>query len=145
MTVGSIHPLAPHHLPGFLPGPDGSDWLFAAVVVFVIGLLLVIGNLYLKLHAIPERLAHSNNHMQAQAVTVLALLALFTHNNIFWVAALLVAVFKFPDFSTPLESIARSLQQLAGRDGGSGEAGTGLSAPPPAETAHAPAPAKTER
>ncbi len=27
----SIYPLAPHHLPPFIPGPDGSDPLFTAV------------------------------------------------------------------------------------------------------------------
>jgi hypothetical protein len=42
----------------------------------------------------------------------LALLALFTHNNVFWVAALLLAVVRWPDFSTPLNSIADSLEKL---------------------------------
>lgn len=137
MTDGSLHPMAPHHLPGFLPGPDGGDWLFTAVTVFLIGTLLFIGNLYLKLHALPEHIAHRGNHVQAQAVTVLALIALFTHNNIFWVAALLVAVFRFPDFSTPLDSIASSLQKLTGQSRQAGEAATQQpAAQPPAKTEH---------
>jgi hypothetical protein len=46
-------------------------------------------------------------------IMVLALLALFTHNNIFWVAALLLSAIRLPDFTTPLKSIARSLETLA--------------------------------
>lgn len=135
MTDGSLHPMAPHHLPGFLPGADGGDWLLTAVAVFLVGMLLVIGNVYLKLHALPEHIAHRGNHMQAQAVTVLALLALFTHNNIFWVAALLVAVFRFPDFSTPLDSIASSLQRLSARSGeGKATAEQAPDNPPAAKT-----------
>lgn len=135
MTDGSLHPMAPHHLPGFLPGADGGDWLLTAVALFLVGMLLVIGNLYLKLHALPEHIAHRGNHMQAQAVTVLALLALFTHNNIFWVAALLVAVFRFPDFSTPLDSIASSLQRLSARSGeGKATAEQAPDNPPAAKT-----------
>ena len=34
-----------------------------------------------------------------------------THNNIFWVAALLLAAIKLPDFATPLNAIARSVDQ----------------------------------
>jgi hypothetical protein len=108
----AIHPLAPEHLPGFLPGPDGSDFLFTVVVGLIVVLMLVIGNLYLKLHALPERMAHRQNNTQLQIITALALLALFTHNNAFWVAALLLAVVRWPDFSTPLNSIAHSLEKL---------------------------------
>jgi hypothetical protein len=46
---------------------------------------------------------------------VLALLALFTHNNIFWVAALLLALVRLPDIATPLVAMADSLAKLAGR------------------------------
>lgn len=112
---GELNPMAPHHVPWFLPGPDGSDPLFTFTVVLMLGLLLVIGNLYLRLHAVPERMAHSSNHTQQQAVTLLALLALFTHNNIFWVIALLLAVIRWPDIQTPLNAIADSLERLEGR------------------------------
>ena len=113
----TIHPLAPHHLPKFIPGADGSDPLFTAIVVLLIILLLVIGNAYLKLHALPERMAHKQNHTQLQIITILAILALFTHNNIFWVGALLLSVVRLPDFSTPLNSIADSLKMLAEEKG----------------------------
>lgn len=116
MADSSIHPMAPHHLPSFIPAADGSDPFFTGIVVFMVGMLLLLGNFYLKLHALPERMAHGQNHFQTQAITVLALLALFTHNNVFWVAALLLAVIRFPDFQTPLESIAGSLRRLTGRE-----------------------------
>lgn len=113
--MDSIHALAPEHLPRFIGGPDGSDPLFTVVVILLVILLMVIGNLYLKLHALPERMAHRQSNTQLQFITVLALLALFTHNNIFWVAALLLSVARFPDFSTPINSIADSLAKLAGQ------------------------------
>ena len=108
----AVHSLAPADLPSFLPGPDGGDPLFTVVVALMVILMLVIGNLYLKLHALPERMAHRQNNTQLQIITALALLALFTHNNVFWVAALLLAVVRWPDFSTPLNSIADSLEKL---------------------------------
>ena len=119
----TTHPLAPHHLPNFLPGPDGSDPLFTAILVLLVIILMFVGNLYFKLHAIPERMAHKHKHnnTQLQFITVLAILALFTHNNIFWVAALLLAVIRLPDFSTPINSIAKSLELIAGREDLNGE------------------------
>ncbi len=108
----NIHPLAPEHLPGFIGSADGSDPLFTVVVWLLVILLMVVGNFYLKLHALPERMAHRQNNTQLQIIAVLALLALFTHNNIFWVAALLLGLVQFPDFSTPINSIAESLAKL---------------------------------
>lgn len=110
------HSLAPHELPRFLPSADGSDPLMTAVIILLIVIFLLLGNLYLKLHSMPERLAHRKNHTQLQIITVLALLALFTHNNVFWVAALLLAVVRFPDYLTPLQSIADSLARIRTRD-----------------------------
>ena len=46
-------------------------------------------------------------------VAVLSLLALFTHQHLFWIAALLIALVQFPDFSTPMNSAAASLEKLA--------------------------------
>jgi len=108
----SIHPLAPHHIPGYVAGADGSDVLFTAMVIFGIILVAALGVFYLTLHAIPERMAHKSNHPQLQIVGILALLALFTHNNLFWAAAILVAGFRVPDLLTPIESIADSLAAL---------------------------------
>jgi len=52
------HPMAPHELPGFLATADGSDKLMVLVVILLLLLLLVVGNYYLKLHALPERMAY---------------------------------------------------------------------------------------
>ncbi|RCL46106.1 MAG: hypothetical protein DBW90_03980 [Halieaceae bacterium] len=115
---GDIHPLAPHSLPPFVGGADGSDPLFSAIVFIVILAVLGIGVFYLKLHAIPEQLAHKHGNTQSQLIMVLALLALFTHNNIFWVAALILALLKLPDFLTPIISISESLKKLTPEEDG---------------------------
>ena len=115
MATEQLHSMAPHHLPGFLPGPDGGDFLFALVVILVIALVLVVGSFYFSLHALPEKMAHKSNNTQLQLIGVLALLALFTHNNLFWVAALLLAAVRIPDFATPLNSIAQSLEVIRER------------------------------
>lgn len=110
--TGDIHPLAPHSLPPFVGAADGSDPLFSAIIFIVILAVLGVGVFYLKLHAIPEQLAHKHGNTQSQLIMVLALLALFTHNNIFWVAALILALLKLPDFLTPINSISESLKKL---------------------------------
>jgi len=115
MSTPNAHPMASGHVPVYLPGPDGSDPLFTFMAVFTILLILGIGALYFTLHALPEKMAHSDNHTQFQVIGILALLALFTHNNIFWVAALLLAAFRVPDFLTPIQSIAASLEELKQR------------------------------
>ncbi|MGF1445368.1 MAG: hypothetical protein ACFBRM_04115 [Pikeienuella sp.] len=106
-----VHPLAPDHLPGFLPGPDGSDPLFTGVAIGVIALVLSLGSLYFRLHALPEHMAHRANSTQLQLVAILTLVALFTHNNLFWVAALVLAVVQLPDFTGPLGRIAAALER----------------------------------
>jgi hypothetical protein len=115
-----MHPMAPHHPPAFVAVPGETDTLMAVMVVFVIAAVIVLGNLYLRLHALPERMAHRNKKFQFELVAVLGLLALFTHNNIFWIAALLLAIIDIPDYRTPLVSIAESLRSIAG--GGSSDA-----------------------
>ena len=96
------------HLPPFIAGPGESDVLLNAMIVLVIGAVLMVGNLYLQLHSYPERMAHRANRVQLEIVAVLCLLALFTHQHLFWIAALLLAMVQFPDFSTPLNRIADS-------------------------------------
>ena len=114
--TGDIHPLAPHSLPPFVGAADGSDPLFSAIIFIVILAVLGVGVFYLKLHAIPEQLAHKHGNTQSQLIMVLALLALFTHNNIFWVAALILALLKLPDFLTPINNISESLKKLSSEE-----------------------------
>ncbi len=112
--AAELHPLAPHHLPAFIVGPGESDVLLTVMLVVLLAAVLFVGNLYFKLHALPERIAHRTNKVQFQIVAVLALLALFTHNNLFWIAALLLALVQLPDFSSPLSRIAVALERLQG-------------------------------
>ena len=116
MDHPAMNPLAPHHLPPFVTAPGQSDWLMTAMAVFLIAAVISVGLVYLKLHALPEHMAHRTNKVQLQFVAVLALLALFTHNHVFWIAALLLALVELPNFSTPMNSIALSLEKLSGRD-----------------------------
>ena len=92
-----ILPAAPHHLPIYIPRPDGSDPLFTVVVVAIVILCLLAGVLYFKLHSLPEQMGERANSTQLQLISVLAILALFTHNNAFWVLALLIAAVRLPD------------------------------------------------
>src|SRR6185437_13110116 len=71
-------------------------------------------NLYLRLHALPEQMAHKSQKLQFEIVAVLGLLALFTHIHLFWVIGLLLAMIDLPDWGTPLRSIAGSVKQIAG-------------------------------
>jgi hypothetical protein len=109
-----LHPLAPHHLPGFITAPGDTDVWMVVMGVFLIVAVLSVGNLYLKLHSLPERMAHKSQKLQFEIVAVLGLLALFTHIHLFWIGALLLAMIDLPDFSTPLRSIAGSVEKIAG-------------------------------
>jgi hypothetical protein len=110
----SIHPAATHHLPPFITAPGETDVLFIVMAIFVMFAVIGIGIFYFKLHALPEQMAHRGQKVQFELVAVLALLALFTHNHLFWVAGLLLALVPLPDFTTPLRSIAGSLDRIAG-------------------------------
>ena len=105
--------MTPHHLPFYLARPGETDWLMIVMGIFLILAVLGIGNLYLHLHSLPERMAHKGQKLQFEIVAVLGLIALFTHIHIFWIAALLLALVDLPDFSTPLTSIAGSVEKIA--------------------------------
>jgi hypothetical protein len=108
-----MHPAAPHHLPFFIPGADGSDTLMVVMAIFLVAVILWVGTLYWKLHSLPERMAHKSQKLQFEIVAVLGLVSLFTHMHIFWIAGLLLAMIDLPDFGTPLRSIAGSVERIA--------------------------------
>jgi hypothetical protein len=112
--VSDLHPAAPHHLPGFITAPGETDILMVAVGIFLIGAVLMVGIFYLHLHTLPERMAHKSQKLQFEIVAVLGLLALFTHNHLFWVIGLFLAMIDLPDFGTPLRRIAGSVEKMAG-------------------------------
>ncbi|MBN8977602.1 MAG: hypothetical protein J0I08_14080 [Rhizobiales bacterium] len=109
-----VHPAAPHHLPSFITAPGDTDILMIVVGIILIAAVLAVGNIYLRLHTLPERMAHRSQKLQFEIVAVLGLLALFTHIHLFWVAGLLLAMIDLPDFGTPLRSIAGSVAKIAG-------------------------------
>jgi len=76
--------------------------------------VVMFGILFLRLHTLPERMAHKSQKMQFEIVAVLGLIALFTHMHIFWIAGLLLAMIDFPDFGTSLGRIATSTEKIAG-------------------------------
>ena len=108
-----MHSAAPHHLPFFIPGADGSDTLMVAMALFLVATILWVGTLYWKLHSLPERMAHRTHKLQFEIVAVLGLISLFTHLHIFWIAGLLLAMIDLPDFGTPIRSIAGSVERIA--------------------------------
>lgn len=103
------------HLPFFITPPGQTDYLLIAMGIFLVGALIGVGVLYFTIHALPEHLSHGGNKIQMQIVAVLAIIALFTHQHIFWIAGLLLALVQFPDFKSPITSIARSLEKISGR------------------------------
>jgi hypothetical protein len=109
-----IHPEATHHLPFFITPPGETDILLNVMIVFLALIVFLIGILYLRLHALPEHMAHRTQKVQYEIVAVLALISLFTHNHVYWILGLLLALVQIPDFSTPLSRMADSLAKMAG-------------------------------
>src|SRR5215207_10184401 len=113
MTTAT-HPVAPHHLPSFITPPGETDVLMVVMAVILLASVLGFGILFLRLHTLPERIAHKSHKLQFEIVAVLGLLALFTHVHLFWVAGLLLAMIDLPDFGWPLGRIAGAVETMAG-------------------------------
>jgi multisubunit Na+/H+ antiporter MnhF subunit len=109
-----LHPAASHHLPAFITAPGETDVLMVVTGVILLAGVLMFGILFLRLHSLPERMAHKTQKFQFEIVAVLCLLALFTHIHLFWVAALLLALIEFPDIGGALGRIAGSIEKIAG-------------------------------
>src|SRR5262249_4290622 len=104
--------MTPHHLPFYIARPGETDWLMIVMGIFLLLTVLGVGNIYLHLHSLPERMAHKGQKLQFEIVAVLGLISLFTHMHIFWIAGLLLALVDLPDFSTPLTRIAGSVEKI---------------------------------
>src|SRR5690606_14448505 len=94
--------------------PGETDVLMVAMGIILLLAVLAFGLLFLRLHTLPERIAHRGHKLQFEIVAVLGLLALFTHMHIFWVAGLLLALVDFPDLGGYLARIAQSTETMAG-------------------------------
>jgi hypothetical protein len=139
-----LHPMTPHHLPFYLAKPGETDVLMIVMGIFLILAVLGVGNIYLRLHSLPERMAHKGQKLQFEIVAVLGLISLFTHIHIFWIAGLLLALIDLPDFSTPLANIAGSVERIADSETAPADAsreGTASAAPEPISDRAKPVPA----
>jgi hypothetical protein len=110
----SLNPAAPHHLPAFITAPGETDVLMVVTAIVLVLSVVGFGILFLRLHTLPERLAHKSQKIQFEIVAVLGLLALFTHIHAFWVAGLLLALVEIPDLGSFLGRIAGSVEKIAG-------------------------------
>jgi hypothetical protein len=111
--IDQLHPMTPHHLPFYMAKPGETDVLMIVMGIFLLLAVLGVGNIYLHLHSLPERLAHKGQKLQFEIVAVLGLISLFTHMHIFWIAGLLLALVDLPDFGTSLSRIAGSVEKIA--------------------------------
>ena len=96
------------HLPFYITGPGETDLLFGAVAVTLVAVLVGFGALYFTIQAIPDRMVEGAGKAQMQVVGLLGLISLFTMNNAYWIAAILLAAVRIPDIVTPLKQIALS-------------------------------------
>jgi hypothetical protein len=132
-VTDQLHPMTPHHLPFYIAKPGETDVLMIVMGIFLIFAVLAVGNIYLRLHSLPERMAHKSQKLQFEVVAVLGLISLFTHMHIFWIVGLLLALVDLPDFSTPLSRIAGSVEKMADTE----QAPAGVSIPDQAISAQA--------
>jgi multisubunit Na+/H+ antiporter MnhF subunit len=117
-----LNPAASHNLPSFITPPGETDVLMVITAVILAVSILLFGILFLRLHSLPERMAHRTGKLQFEIVAVLCLLALLTHIHAFWVAALLLALIEFPDFPGWLSRITGAVERIAGLKPGEGTA-----------------------
>lgn len=135
LMADGVHPLAPHHLPGFITPPGETDTLLVVTGIILLLAVLGVGLIFLRLHTLPERMAHKSQKLQFEIVAVLGLLALFTHVHLFWVAGLLLALIDLPDFTGLFGRMAHALERIAGVRPPASE--TGIGEVSPADTSHA--------
>jgi hypothetical protein len=119
-TTQPLHPAATQHLPGFITAPGDTDVLMVAMAIILGFCVFGFGLLFLRLHTLPERVAHKGHKIQFEIVAILGLLALFTHMHIFWVIGLMLAFIDIPDFGGFLGRIAGSVEKIAGVKPGAG-------------------------
>jgi len=117
------HPAATEHLPFFITPPGQTDTLMVAMAIILALSVVMFGSVYFRLHSLPERIAHRGKKMQFEIVAVLGLISLFTHQHIFWIIGLMLALVDLPDFSGYFGRIAGSVERIAGVPPGQGDVG----------------------
>ena len=109
-----VNPAATHSMPIFITAPGDTDVLTVITAVFLLAAVVAFGLLFLRLHSLPERMAHRGHKLQFEIVAVLCLIALFTHIHAFWIAGLLLALIDLPDIGGWMERIAGGVDRIAG-------------------------------
>ena len=109
----SPNPIATTHLPFFITAPGETDVLFNVTLVFVVACIILTGVVFLTIHSLPERMAHKSKKILLDLIALLCLLALLTHEHLFWFAAIVLAFIDIPDFLSPVNRIAKSVETMA--------------------------------
>jgi hypothetical protein len=140
--TASPNPIATTHMPFFVTAPGDSDVLFNVTLVFVVACIILAGVVFLTIHSLPERMAHKSKKILLDLIALLCLLALLTHEHLFWFIAIVLAFIDIPDFLTPVSRIATSVEAIAGQEAGDRPEDHLESASPEAAIAEQPHPRK---
>lgn len=136
--TGSPSSIATTHMPFFITAPGETDVLFNITLWFVVACIILTGVVFLTIHSLPERMAHKSKKVLLDLIALLCLLALLTHNHLFWFVAIILAFIDIPDFLTPVNRIADSMESMAGQEAGEKPADVSTSIPLEAATADEP-------
>jgi hypothetical protein len=117
-------------MPFFITAPGDTDVLFNVTLWFVVACIILTGVVFLTIHSLPERMAHKSKKVLLDLIALLCLLALLTHNHLFWFVAIILAFIDIPDFLTPVNRIASSMESIAGQEAGGKPADVSTSNPP---------------
>ena len=129
-------------MPFFITAPGETDVLFNATLVILVGCVILTGVVFLTIHSLPERMAHKSKKILLDLIALLCLLALLTHNHFFWFVAIVLAFIAIPDFLTPVNRIASSVESMARQEAGDKPADVSTSESPEVATADEPHPKK---
>jgi hypothetical protein len=110
------NPIATTHMPFFITAPGETDVLFNVTLVFLVACIILTGVVFLTIHSLPERMAHKSRKILLDLIALLCLLALLTHEHLFWFIAIVLAFIDIPDFLTPVNRIAKSVESMAGQE-----------------------------
>ena len=119
-------------MPFFITPPSETDVLFNITLWFVVACIVLTGVVFLTIHSLPERMAHKSKKVLLDLIALLCLLALLTHNHFFWFVAIVLAFIDIPDFLTPVNRIATSMESIAGQESGEKPADLSTLVPPEA-------------
>ena len=132
------NPIATTHLPFFITPPGQTDVLYNVTLVILVGCIILTGVVFLTIHSLPERMAHKSQKVLLDLIALLCLLALLTHEHLFWFIAIILAFIDIPDFLTPVNRIANSVASIARQEARDTPADGAASDPPEASSADEP-------